>query len=230
MEFSMRCLQQKIERLIFLQNYTNPLLSKEAALMCVHAVLTHRENVPRIYLLDNIENDNQNLVWSSISSCLLSDEKVIFNWTMASLKLLHISSNELSHISYDERQNCILMIEENLESCLGSGYLYYEMSRFTPFTDDDISKLLSNIESPTETWQSILYRRLRERMFAKIQYHQKHAHVLLKLNLTGEWDMFHTVYKFKLEQAWQQSWLNSKQYQMDANIIDTIVVGDTFEY
>lgn len=225
----MQCLQRKIERLIFLQNYTNPLLSKESALMCVHAFLMQRESVPRIYLFDNILENNNNLVWSSVSSCLLSDEKAILDWTLASLKLLHISANELSNISHDERKKCLIMIEENLELCLGAGRLYYEMSRFTPFASDDIFQLLINIDAPTEKWQNILHRRLRERMFAKTQCQQKYAHVLQKLNLTGNWDMFHTVYKFKLEQSWKQSWLNSKQYQMDSNIIDTIMVGDTFE-
>jgi len=225
----MQDFRHKIERLIFLQNYTNPLLSKEAALMCIHAALLHRESVPRIYLCDNYTHDKQIWIWSSISNCLLSDHKAILHWTTASLKLLHISLSELQKISNDERQDCLQMIEENLESSLGTGRLYYEMSRFTPFLHDDIAQILSEADAPNEIWQSILYRRLRERAFAKIQYHQKHIQMIHKLNLRGDWDMFHSVCKFKLEHLWRQSWLDTSQYQVDPSIINTIMVGDSFE-
>lgn len=223
---------QKLEHLVYLQNYTNPLFPKESALMCIHAVLSQRENVPRIYLVE-LKSINpvekQAFIWNSISSCLLSDHKAIYDWTLSSLKLLHISAKEIQNLSNDDKVRCLNLIEEHLESNLGAGRIYYEMSRFTPFHDDDISQILIEANAPTTIWQATLYRRLRERTLTKIQYHHKYINLLQKINLRCDWDMFHKVYKFKLEQVWQNSWLNLEKYQVDPNIINTIVVGDCFE-
>lgn len=223
---------QKLERLVYLQNYTNPLFPKETALMCVHAALSHRENIPRIYLVElkSINpSEKQAFIWDSISSCLLSDHKAIHDWTVSSLKLLHISIKEIHKLSSSEKARCLNLIEEHLESNLGAGKIYYEMSRFTPFYDDDISKILIEADAPTTIWQATLYSRLRERTLTKIQYHHRYINLLHKVNLRCDWDVFHSVYKFKLEQVWQNSWLNLEKYQVDPDIINTIVVGDYFE-
>jgi len=200
--------------------------------MCVHAALSHRENIPRIYLVElkSINpSEKQAFIWDSISSCLLSDHKAIHDWTVSSLKLLHISIKEIHKLSSSEKARCLNLIEEHLESNLGAGKIYYEMSRFTPFYDDDISKILIEADAPTTIWQATLYSRLRERTLTKIQYHHRYINLLHKVNLRCDWDVFHSVYKFKLEQVWQNSWLNLEKYQVDPDIINTIVVGDYFE-
>jgi hypothetical protein len=49
------------------------------------------------------------------------------------------------------------------------------------------------------------------------------------MNLSGKWDMFHAVYKFKLEQLWQQTWLNANRYQDNPSIINIILPGEVNE-
>jgi len=218
---------RKIERLVFLQNYSSPLLTKEAALLCAHAVLSKNESVPRVYLSDNLRHDPY-WVWNTISTCLLSNQ-TLQDWTLSSLKLLHISPKELQKLPNEERFECIRLIEENLDATMGDGHIYYEKLRFTPFVSEDIAQLLLQVDAPSNISQSTLYKRLRERSFAKIQYCQKHAEIIHDLNLRGDWDIFHSVYKFKLEQVWQQSWLDLERYQTDLDIVNTILVGDSFE-
>lgn len=224
---------QRLEHLVYSKKYTNSLFSKESALMCIHATLSQRENIPRIYIPLSMPVDSeekQTWIWDSVVACLFSDHKAIYNWTVASLKLLHISNKEIIYLSNDERLKSLNLIEENLENNIGCGKIYYETSRFTPFCDDDIYEILLLEEStPMTIWQSSLFQRLKERAIDKIKCHHKHANLLQNMNLRCDCDMFHNVYKFKLEQVWQSSWLNLENYKIDSNIINTIIVGESFE-
>lgn len=223
---------QRLEHLVYSKKYTNSLFSKESALMCIHAALSQRENIPRIYvpfskLVDSEEK--QAWIWNSVVACLFSDHKAIYNWTVASLKLLHISNKEIVNLSNDDRLKSLNIVEENLENSIGCGKIYYEMSRFTPFCDDDIYKLLRENSNPVASWQSSLLHRLKKRAIDKDKCRHKYSNILQNMNLRCDCDMFHNVYKFKLEQVWQSSWLNLENYKIDSNIINTIIVGESFE-
>lgn len=226
----MQDLYTKIEHLIFLQNYTSPLLTRDSALMCIHSALLGFEHVPRFYLPKSVpESGRQEWVWGAISYCLLSEPKDIENLTITALKLLHCPINDIRKLSPQEKHDCQKLIEDSMTQLLGDGEIYYESSRFSPFSNQDISELLRYIDSPRSSEQALIYKRLRERTLSKLQYQQKHDYIIQKMNLSGKWDMFHAVYKFKLEQLWQQTWLSANRYQENPSIINIILPGEVNE-
>lgn len=226
----MQDLYTKIEHLIFLQNYTSPLLTRDSALMCIHSALLGLEHVPRFYLPKSIpESGRPEWIWGAISYCLLSEPKDIENLTVTALKLLQCPIQDIRKLSPTEKHACRKLIEDSMNQLLGDGTIYYESSRFTPFTNQDISELLAYIESPRSNEQVLIYMRLRERTISKLQYQQKHDYIIHRMNLNGKWDIFNAVYKFKLEQLWQQTWLSASRYQEHPSIINVILPGEPDE-
>lgn len=197
--------------------------------MCVHAALNNLEHTPRIYITEN-QHLNPDLCWENASICLLSDYKAIHNWTLSVLELLRISIKDLNNLTSSDKLKNLNMIESSLDMTLGKGTVYYESLRFTPFLTENnrLDFLLKNCEPKTK-WQTVLLQRLKTRDGEQLEYCTKHRNFITDVNFKHNCDIYHSVYKLKLEQRWQCSWLSAEKYDNSPDIINSIMIGDSFD-
>lgn len=223
----MQSFKEKVENLCFLDNSPTYPYSKDSTLVCLHAAIMHREAIPRIFIPEDFSYENKLLhPQNLIHICLYSNCEDILKTTSMQLKSSKISLNDVYKISNIERQHCLQIVEECLQELCGFGVVHYEMSRFSPFEGDDILQFMNGLNFVFDDSTTLVFKRLQERSVAKAQYCYKYSNIIQKLNLTGEWDSYHSVIKFKLEQLWQQSWKDNTHYQLNDNIINSIIVGD----
>ncbi len=224
----MQNLNQKILNLDYLQKCPDFFIPRESALMCIHSMLTNQEHIPRVYFANQNMNDDR--LWSAANYCLLSDHRAILEWTNAHLKLLNFSKKDCRHLNREQQAEYIRFIEEELRKIMGEGFIHYEAMRFTPFCQDIFYDALSKADISHDKDKRAIVACLKQRVESCSNVNRKHANTIYNLNLHGEWDSFHTAFKFKLEQAWQKLWLDCSKYRNESNIIHTILTGDSFDF
>ena len=179
-------------------------LGDQDALLAVHAILSQRPQVPRIYVpRDGFFTDEM------VQCCLLSSLEDWNAKTWASLKETDIFPHMLRELRPKQSRICREIIEAALFDLLGPGEIHYEMARFTPFTHEDCCRYIGRF--PLDA-SHVIFRSLAARMTSRESYTNIHGDCSKIANRIEGPDAQLFILMEKIDREWQKSWKSELRY------------------
>jgi hypothetical protein len=205
---------QKLERA--LQNSQSKLSIEEIEffLLSLHACFMGNEHVPRTWFTSSNNWDEY------VKRLLISDLDTIVEQTHKYVEGQQLSLHQIAILTGEARQMAIQMIEEELNSICGSGFVFYEQSRFSPLSNGDFLDLINHQKGiiPDKLFQ-ILSLRLKQ----KAKLTQQYGSHFKTQNYPSVWQL---ELQKKIEKQWQLVWSTPDLYLHDAETVQSLAIKE----
>jgi len=186
-------------------SYINGLLS-------LHASLTNKTAIPRIYL------KKEECIDTYLPFLFYSDSEMIKIHTNYICSSIGIGLKLTQTFSEYDKKTIAEYIEDQLSSLCGDGQLIYEMNRFTPFHEDKVLPLLND--------DSYLKKTLQIRNEKKQIYLNKFSSKIVNSDLKY-YDTYSQILTDKINQKWQLFWLSSLNYiEQNNDIVSKLIIEE----
>ncbi len=206
----MRYLIDQIENVLYYHTFPTPADRIEACI-CAHAATKDLANTPRIFV-PHAPHSSQSYYLSLIDICATTDIKDTEKKTNQFLNNVGIDHTIFKSISKDQKDDILNLVENFIIDKSGKGNIYYSLSRFTPFNNEDAIEM---IQPFINAWHQHyeLIRKIKERQKDKLLYISKYKDICFNKFAPWEKDCFDRAIIRKINKLWQIKWLDGFRYK-----------------
>ena len=174
------------------------------ALLSAHALVLKRPQVPRIYLAEGQTFSSEHAAKMLTTS--MDEWNTLTGVTLKGRGIPHAVLHDMRGRKADD---LLAVIEKTLGEINSHGQIHYEMSRFTPFTNEDCTSIIESFEENIDEKLLIV---LAKRTKSKYQAIARFGDLGRIKDRVDGLNAYQSVLMEKINRQWQKSWKSENCY------------------